>query len=205
MRALNGNMDLGFETLKIQGFDASRELARIGGFLKSNDAGKGFTDVLKLTGHIAVKNGVAETSDLQAQLDEGTLAVVGKSDLAEESLNLKATAVLSKAFSDKVGGTGVGGYLSTALSNDQGELVIPVLISGTFMEPKFAPDAQAFLQMQRNRLLPGLSNPGSALGNVLNSLTGGQKKTEEGQQPEAEPKPSGGLKGVLDGILGGKK
>ena len=205
MRALNGKINLNFDTMKIKGFDASKELARIGGFLKSDGSDKGFTEVLKLTGTILVKNGIAETNDLEARLSEGTLAVAGKSDLADQSLNLRATALFSKAVSEKAGGTGIGGYLKTALSNDKGELVIPVLITGNFAKPTFGPDTQALLRMQRERLLPGLDNPRSALGGILGGLTG-QKKPEEttGQQVQEEPKPKT-IKGVFEGIFGGKK
>ena len=41
--------------------------ASFGGFLKSDSADKGYTDIIKLTGNILVKNGVAETSDLEAR------------------------------------------------------------------------------------------------------------------------------------------
>ena len=203
MRAVNGNMKLGFDGMKFQGVDASRELARIGGFLNSESPDKGYTDIIKLSGNVIVKNGVAQTSDLQARLNEGTLAVAGTSDLADESLNLRANAVFSKEFSDKVGGTNVGGYLKTALANSKGEIVIPVIITGTFKQPKFAPDQQAFLRLQRDRLL---DNPAGALGGVLD-LLGGKKKPAEGEagtktqeQPKASP-----LEDALKGIFGGGK
>jgi AsmA protein len=205
-RALNGNINLNFDALRIQGVDASHELAKIAGFLKSDgSADKGFTEVLKLSGLIAVKNGVAETSDLQARLSEGTLAVAGKSDLTDQSLNARATAVFSKAFSDKVGGTGVGGYLKTALANEKGELVVPVLISGNFNKPRFAPDSQALLRMQTNRLLPGL-DPGGTLGNVLGGILGGQKKPADqtGTKTQEQSKPNS-VKDALQGLFGGKK
>jgi uncharacterized protein involved in outer membrane biogenesis len=207
MRAVNGNIKLSFDTMKLQGVDASRELAKIGGFLKSDGPDKGFTEILKLSGNILVKNGVAETNDLQAKLNEGTLAVVGRSDLAQESLDMRGAAVLSKAFSDQVGGTGVGGYLTTVLSNANGEIVIPVIITGNFKQPRFAPDTAAFAKMQRDRLLPGLDNPSKALGGLLDSLTG-KKKPEEGSTNNAAPteeKPKPGLKDALQGLFGGGK
>jgi len=117
MRAVNGNVKLGFQEMKYQGVDASKELARIGGFLNSSAPDKGYTDIIKLAGNVLVKNGVAQTNDLQASLAEGTLALAGTSDLATEALDLRAMAMFSKAFSDKIGGTKVGGYLTTALAN----------------------------------------------------------------------------------------
>ena len=109
-------------------------------------------------------------------------------------------AVLNKAFSDEVGGTGVGGYLTTALSNSKGELVVPVLISGTFSKPRFAPDLAKIAQMKLENLAPTLANPGS-LSTILGTILGGKKKTDDGTQP-AEKQP--GLGDILD-TLGGKK
>ena len=36
---------------------------------KSNQSDRGFTNILKMTGNILVKSGVAQTNDLQALLD----------------------------------------------------------------------------------------------------------------------------------------
>ena len=184
-KTLNGTMNLDFNAVRIKGFDASHELARIGGFLKSDQPDKGYTDVTRLAGHINVKNGVAETTDLQALLPDGSLATTGNSDLPAQTLSLKAMAIFSKAFSDKVGGgTKIGGYLTTALSNEKGEIVIPVLISGNLTKPSFTPDAKTFLQLQTQKIVPGL----------IDAITG--KKA---------PNEPNSLKGVLNGIFGGKK
>jgi AsmA protein len=190
-KTLNGTMNLDFSAVRIKGFDAMRELAKIGGFLKATEADKGYTDIVRLAGTINIKNGVAETTDLQAQLPEGSLSTTGNSDLASQKLNLKALAVFPKSFSDKIGGTKIGGYLTTALSNEKGEMVIPALISGNIAKPTFTPDAKTFLQLQKQRIVPGL----------LDAITGKKAPAEPGKE---EPKPSG-LKGVLDGIFGGKK
>ena len=203
MRALNGNVKLGFETLKYQGVDASRELARIGGFLNSSQTDKGYTDIIKLTGNVLVKNGVAQTSDLQASIAEGVVALTGTSDLATEALDLRAMAVFSKAFSDKVGGTKVGGYLTTVLSNSKGEIVIPAVIGGTFKQPKFAPDQQAFLRLQKERLL---ENPAGAIGGILDALSGKKKAEPEAGSTTTEEKPkTNNLQDALRGLFGGGK
>ncbi|HYR92400.1 MAG TPA: AsmA family protein [Terriglobia bacterium] len=204
-RALNGSMNVNFKPIRIAGFDAGRELAAIGGFSSSTTAKQDFSDILLLTGHILVKNGIARTDDLKAQLAMGNLAVAGTADLAAQTLNLKLSAVLSKGFSDKVGGPQVAGYLKTVLSNSGGELVIPAIVTGTFAQPRFAPDAQALLQMQKQRLLPTFDNPAGALSGVLGSITGKKNEKNEGQEQAPAPKPADRIKGILDGILGGKK
>src|SRR5439155_1767079 len=129
-----------FNALRIAVFDAGRELATIGGFSAPASGNPNLTDVLRLTGRITVKDGIAQTNNLEAQLLIGKLAAKGTADVATEVLNLKLSVVLSKAFSDKVGGTRVGGYMNTALSNSAGELVIPAMMTGSFKQPKFAPD-----------------------------------------------------------------
>ena len=204
VRALNGNLNINLKPLRIAGFDAARELATIGGFSSSTAGGQNFTDVVLMTGRILVKNGIAQTDDLKAQLSIGNLAAAGTADLAAETLNLKLSAVLSKAFSDKVGGPQVAGYMRTALSNSAGELVIPAIVTGTFTQPRFAPDVQAFLQLQKQRLLPTFDNPAGALSGILGSLTEKEKKNGSQEQAPAE-KPADRIKGILGGILGGKK
>jgi hypothetical protein len=208
MRALNGAMNLDFSPLRINGFDALSELAVIGGFASPENK-KNFTDISKLTGRILVKNGIAQTSDLAAQLGIGNIAAAGTADLATEMLNMKVNSVFSKEFSDKVGSTRVAGYLRTALSNEAGELVVPAIVTGNFKQPKFAPDAQAFAQMQKQRFLPSLKNPAAAL-DALRGLTSGSKQQpsqdqsqQQGQQPQKSEKPT--VKGVLEGLFGNKK
>jgi AsmA protein len=209
MKALNGNMNLDFSNVKYSGADISHELASIAGFLNTNSnaqTSQGFTNILKMTGHILVKNGIAQTNDLQAQLDMGSVGAVGTADLASEALNIRVTAVLSQASSQRVGGQNVGGFLKTALANSQGELVIPALVTGTFSKPRFEPDIQQLAQMKLKGLVPNLSNPASIAG-TLQNLLGGPKNPTEGQQQtqqqqqQQQPNP---VEQVL-GLFGKKK
>jgi hypothetical protein len=149
---------------------------------------------------------IARSDDLRAQLGLGNVAAAGTADLVAQTLNMKLSAVFSNDFSNKVGSTRVAGYLKTALSNSSGELVIPAIVTGTFKQPKFAPDTQAFAQMQKQRLLPSLQNPAAALGGLLRGINPKTDSTQE-QQPEqqAPPKPADAVKGILGGLLGGKK
>jgi hypothetical protein len=107
---------------------------------------------------------------------------------------MHVTAVLSSALSQKVGGAGIGGFMNTALANRNGELVIPVLVTGTFDKPRFAPDLQKIAQMKLQNILPTAGNPAAG---VLGAILGGQS----GQQGQQQP---GGLQGIL-GALGGRQ
>jgi uncharacterized protein involved in outer membrane biogenesis len=206
MKALNGNMNLDFSNVKYSGADISHEVASIAGFLNANSNAQnaqGITNILKMTGHILVKNGIAQTNDLQAHLDMGTVGAVGTADLASEALNMRVTAVLSQASSQRVGGQNVGGFMKTALANNQGELVIPALVTGTFSKPKFEPDVQQMAQMRLKGLVPNLNNPASIAG-TLQNLLGGPKNPPEGQQKTQQQQEPNPVEQVF-GLFGKKK
>src|SRR5262249_871713 len=100
-RALNGVINLDFSPLKVLGFNTTHELASVGGFASGLMQGNA-TDIIKVAGKILVKDGIAQTDDLKLQLGMGNIATSGTADLASEALNLKLSAVFSKAFMDKV-------------------------------------------------------------------------------------------------------
>jgi uncharacterized protein involved in outer membrane biogenesis len=206
MRAVNGNLNLNFNNVRYSGADISHELGAIAGFLgKTAPNSKGVTDILKMTGNILVKSGVAQTNNLQAVLDIGTIALTGTADLASQALNMRANAVLGKDFTQKVGGTNVGGYLQTALANNQGEMVIPVIISGTFQSPKFQPDMQQVAQMKLKGLLPSAANPAGGVSGILGGLLG-QKGGQQAQPAQpAQQNPTQDAVQQVIGLFGKKK
>ncbi len=188
MRALNGTLNLNFVNVKYSGADIGHELSSIAGFLNSSansQTASGITNILKMTGKIVVKNGIAQTNDLQAHLDVGNIGLVGTASLVTEALNMRATAVISQAVSQKVGGQSIGGFMKTALANNQGELVIPALITGTFSKPKFEADVQQLAQMKLKGLIPNINNPASVAG-TLQNLLGGPKNPAEAPQQQAQ-------------------
>lgn len=209
MRALNGTADLNFNNVKYSGANISHELSTIAGFLNSNAGSQstgGVTNISKVTGNIQVRNGLAQTNNLNAVLDIGNVAAVGTANLVDETLNLRVTAVLSQAATQKAGGNSVGGFMQTALANNQGELVVPALVTGTFSNPKFSPDMQQIAQMKLKGLVPNLQNPGSVAG-ALQGLLGGPKTTPNGngaQNQQQQDQQNNPLQQVL-GILGKKK
>lgn len=200
-RSLNGTAALGLNDGKIMGMDIPYELAAAGQFLAPGQVRRGFTNITKVTGNMNIQNGVAQTNDFKAFIDDGTIAATGAANLADQTLNMHVMAVLSKEFSQRVGGSNIGGYLQTALSNRNGELVIPVIVTGTFQNPRFVPDLQKIAQMKLDNLVPTLSNPGQ-LGSVLGSIIGGKQgqqgtNGQNGQKQDAV--------GQILGALGGKQ
>jgi uncharacterized protein involved in outer membrane biogenesis len=207
MRALNGNMNLNFQNVRVSGVDVAHQLGQIAGFLKAGDKDQGFTNILKMTGAIIVTNGVAQTNNLQALLDIGNVSAAGTANLVNQALNLDVTAVLSKAVSQQVGGTNIGGYMNTALSNSQGEIAIPVIVTGTFDNPHFAPNVQKMAQMKLKGLVPSFDNPGGAASGLLGGILGqkGAAPAKPGQPQQAtQPNPNNAVQQII-GLFGNKK
>jgi uncharacterized protein involved in outer membrane biogenesis len=201
MKALNGTINLNLNNVKYSGADMGNEISKVAGFLKPASNSGGVTTISKLTGDILVKSGIATTNNLQAQLDWGNVAITGSTNLADQTLNLRALAALTQASSQQVGGNQVGGFLHTALANSQGQLVVPVLITGTFSNPKFAPDVQQAAQMKLKGLVPNGNNPGGLVGALL-----GGKNPAQAQQPNSNQQPaSQNPAQQLLGLFGKKK
>jgi AsmA protein len=203
MRTLNGTVKVDFNNVKYSGADINHELASIAGFLNSNPAStpaQGYTNILKMTGDIAVKNGIAETNNLQAKLDLGNVGAAGTASLIDNTLNMRVTMVLSQASSQKAGGNSIGGFMQTALANNKGELVVPALVTGTFSNPRFAPDVQQIAQMKVKGLVPNFDNPASVTG-ALQNLLGGAKNPQaapsQGQQQQPQQNPVDQLMGIF--------
>ena len=200
-RSLNGQLVLDLTDGKLMNVDLLHELASVGKFLGSAGvpaAPRGFTNIAQLSGNFDVKNGLAQTNNLKAVIDGGTMAATGLVNLADQSLNMHVTAVLNKALSQQVGGTQIGGFMNTALANNEGELVIPVIVTGTFQHPAVAPDLQQLAQMKLKNLLPTSKNPGQLTTGIVGQILGGKNQGQNngGQQPQ------GGLSGILGAISG---
>jgi AsmA protein len=197
MRLLNGNATMNFSNVHIAGLDVEHELAAVGGFKKSVQD-RGGTDIKHLTGHFVVRNGIARTNDLRAMLNVGNVAAAGAAYLSSHALNLRATAVLSKATSQELGGGSVVGALSPVLANSRGELVITGIITGTFENPKFAPDMEQFTLMRLKGIVPTSDNPFGLLGALF-----GHDNQKETKPPAQNPFQD--VDRILGKILGGKK
>ena len=192
-KTLNGKMSLNLSNGKLANVDVLQKLSMVGKFQNLGRAANNFTNLQQLSGDFDIRNGVATTNNLKALIDGGTLAANGALNLVDETLNMKATAVLSKSYSDQVGGAGIGGYMQTALANNRGELVLPVLITGSMKNPTFAPDLQTIAQMKLQNLLPSFSNPGQLTNGVLGSVLGSKGNNK------------GGFGGIVDALSGKQK
>lgn len=217
-RTLNGTFGFNVSNGELKNVNILNEISKVGKFLGAAPAQKDSgTKLSKLSGTFDIKNGVATTNDLVAAMNEASLSANGSLNLANQALNMHVNAVLASGLSKTVGGTGIGGYLNTALANNKGELVIPAIVTGTLSHPVFMPDVQAIAKMKLSHLLPSTNDPGklasgilgSALGNkggtagsILNSILGGGKNQQN--QNEQQNKQNNGLNSLFD-KLGKKK
>ena len=202
-QSLNGRLELDLSNGRIAKIDLLNELAKIGRFLNASAAipQQSFTDVRKLTGTFDVANGVARTNDLRAVLPEANLAANGTVNLATGALNMHLTAVMAKDFSQKAGGNNIGGFMQTALANNKGELVMPVIVTGTFHSPLFAPDVEEIARMRLQKIVPSLGNPGDVTSGILGAVFDGKKKSMQQQQAQ----PTDPLSDLLKSVMEGKK
>ncbi len=198
-QTLNGTLNFNVTNGQLKNVNILSELARVGKFLGSAPAqGGSGTALRRFSGTLNVVNGVATTNNLVANLDTAALSATGSLNLVNEGIDMHMTAVLNSGASQSVGGTSVGGFLNTALANNKGELVLPVLVTGTMAHPVFAPDVQAIAKMKLSNLLPTTGDPsklttgiiGSVLGKkgaggVLNGILG-QGSTQKGQQQQQQ-------------------
>jgi AsmA protein len=207
MRALNGNLNLNFNNVRYSGVDIGHQLASIGQFLNSAQSlqkDQGYTNIIKMTGNVVVRNGMAQTNNLQALLDVANVGITGSANLVSQALNLDVTGVLSKGFSQQIGGTGIGGYMNTALANNQGEIVIPATVTGTFQHPLFGPNVQKIAQMKLKNLMPNADNPLGGASGILGNLLGQKNSNPNpGEKPNTQQQPNP-VDQILD-IFGKKK
>jgi hypothetical protein len=148
-----------------------------------------------VSGSLNIQNGVATTNDLLLDLGGGTLAGAGTMGLVDQTLKLKVTATLTKEYTQKNGLGQVGGLLSTVLSNQKGDLVVPAIVSGTFAQPKFAPDAE---QMAKLKLSGLFGAGGSGVQGLINSLTG---KPPDSKATPGDATPQGAVNDLLNQFL----
>ena len=208
-QTLNGTLTFSVTNGQLKNVNILNELSKVGKFLGTAPAQAGSgTALKKLAGTLNVVNGVASTNNLTAVLDAGSLAANGTMNLVNQGLDMHMTAALASGTSQAVGGTNVGGFLNTALANNKGELVIPVLVHGTMAHPSFSPDAQALAKMKLNNLLPSVSDPsklasgilgGKGTGGVLNGLLGGQAPAQQGKaQAPQQNTPQDSINSILN-------
>ncbi len=192
---LSGAVHMQMGPGRIAGVHILNELANIGRFMGYTHKQEAYTNINKVSGSLNLQNGVATSNDLLVDLGGGTLNGAGTMGLADQTLKLKVTATLTKEYAQKNGFGQVGGLLSTVLSNQKGDLVVPATVSGTFGHPKFAPDAE---QMAKLKLSGLFGAGGSGVKGLIDSLTG---KPPDSNATPGDTTPQGAVNDLLNQFL----
>lgn len=186
-RTLSGTMSLKLADGKLLPLSLLGELGALAQFVnKQAPAAGSITPLLGLSGDLNFQNGSAATENLRLDLDAGSATLAGALDLAAQTVNMKMLTTLSKRYADEAGGTRIGGYLTTAVINQKGEMLIPSLIAGPLSRPRITPDAVAMGKLKLQHALPAL---GGAPGSVVDAIKGDKE----------------GVRSILDTLRGKKK
>jgi uncharacterized protein involved in outer membrane biogenesis len=204
-RSLDGTMSIELTDGRIANMNLRHEIGNIARVITGQAPAERTTQVARLTGTFQVTDGVARTDDLTAAIEDGTLSARGSVNLVDESIDLRLMAVLSREATQRVGGTQIGGLLTTALANQQGELVVPMLVTGSLQQPRFAPDTQLVAEMRLKNLVPSIRNPRELTSGLLDALRGrGDQPAAPPGEPQEAPQqtPRDAVGDILGGIFG---
>ena len=202
VRTLNGTVSVNLANGKLANVDLLHQLAAIGRFSRTARAVGPFTRLIRMNGDFDITNGLARTRNLEAVIEDGSLAAEGTVDLVDQKLDLHLTAVLSEDYSQSVGGTRIAGLMSTVLPNRRGEFVIPIRMTGTLKNPQFAPDLEKIARMKLQNLLPTFGNPDKLSTGILGEIF--RTKTQPAE-PQPREQPQDVLRDILQGVFGGDR
>jgi AsmA protein len=137
-KTLNGKGELQFNDGAIVGIDLSAMARNVGaafGLAKKGEE-RPRTDFTELLVPFTIKNGVANTPQSSIKSPFIRIIVVGTADLVKETLDFRvdpqAVATIKGQGDEK----------------NRSGIMVPILVSGTFSEPKFRPDLSAATQQR---------------------------------------------------------
>jgi len=162
-RSLNGTMQLELANGRLNGVHLFNEMVGIGKLLGLMNVKETVTDIVKFGGTMQIANGVATTKDLAMDFGSGTLTGEGTLGLVDQVIRLRVTTVLGKETATKAGAGQLGGLMGAVFSSPRGELVIPAIVTGTFGQPRFAPDAERAARLK----VDGMGGLGETAGSIL--------------------------------------
>jgi len=135
-RSLNGTTQLELANGRLNGEHLFNEMVGIGKLVGLMKVKETVTDIVKFGVTMQIANGVTTKKDLAMDFGSGTLGLV------DQLIRLRVTTVLGTEPATKAGWGQLGGLMGAVFSSPRGELVFPALVTGTFGQPRFAPDAE---------------------------------------------------------------
>lgn len=206
MAGLNGQAQLLFRDGAIKGINIAELVRTVTG--GGNSGAPQQTDFAELGASVAIADGIARTDDLRLLAPLLRIAGKGQVMLPERQVDMRIVPSLVASIE----GQGTG-------ATDRSGLSVPVLVQGSFSDLSFKPDLAGVatealrdpakvketiekLKDAPEALREGL---GGALGNVLQGQQGQQQPTGTETQQPAAPKPEDAVRGLLQGVLGGRQ
>jgi uncharacterized protein involved in outer membrane biogenesis len=161
-KSLNGTIALRLGEGRLNGVNMINEISKFAKFFGYAAEPTAFTDFVKMGGTLRIANGIAQTNDLGIEMKGAKFSGSGTLNFAAQTMDMRFGAVLDSEFSQRVGGTKVGGFMATALADEKGQLIIPTMVRGSIAKPNVMPDAEQFAKLKVKSLIPGLGAPGTA-------------------------------------------
>lgn len=125
------------------------------------------TPIEDLTTRFQIADGWVRTGKLTLRTPELTMTAAGGFSL-EDELAFEATATFTPEASQRMTQRSpLGALVSNFFRDDQGRVVIPLLIEGTFAQPTFTLDVGRLVEMKLRR---GRTQPGGRRGNIFDRL-----------------------------------
>ena len=148
-QTLNGNGQLKFNDGAIVGIDLAGMVrnAKAAFGLTQKPSERPRTDFAELSAPFTIKDGLFNTPQTSLKSPLIRVVAAGDANLVTETLDFRVEP--------KVVGT-IKGQGDTA---DRTGLMVPVIVSGTFSDPKFAPDLAGVAQKQLKGVLEGTEKP----------------------------------------------
>jgi AsmA protein len=143
-KTLNGNGELRFSNGAIKGIDLVAMIQNIRAAFGEGQvipAGSQ-TDFTELSVPLVISNGVVDTSQTKLQSHVLDALVVGKADLVSENLDFRVEPKVVRKLGRQ-----------QDEQKEYSDVMVPVLVSGTFSKPKFAPDLESVAKQQIQKKL----------------------------------------------------
>ncbi|NIQ39273.1 MAG: AsmA family protein [Proteobacteria bacterium] len=200
-RTLNGSGDFAFTDGAIVGFDIAQMVRNVKAAFGAAEEQKPKTEFSELKGNFTIKNGLVDNPMTYLASPLLRVTAKGKVDLPRESLDYRVEPKFVSTLQ---------GQADTQL---RAGLMVPVVISGTFSEPKFRPDLGGLVKEETLKKEASKLLEGTEASKLLEGIVG-EKQESEGTAKETpkttegvpeSKKPEEGLLEQLPGLLPLKK
>ena len=200
-RNLKGDGKINLAKGRIMSFNLSQQIASLSKLVGLNAAQSG-TEINELAGTFNVAEGRVSTNDLRMRTPSGDLRASGSFGL-NKSLDFHIQAELPSGTSKKY--SNVNPLLdlagATFFRNESGNVVLPLLLSGTIDTPRFALDSKL---VQDNLKKRGLNQAVDALQKMFQKKPAGEGTgTQPSEGKQATDKPAEKKQSPLDDLLKG--